>query len=250
VFMSGTGRKPRVAVVGGALNEYNSAAAVPTQTITNRALALNSSRVMQVAPGVKTFDVFGNAVTRAPYFTAAMVGGMLAAVPAGTPLTHKYLSGITALETNFLPSDLDALLLGGVCPLQFVTNKGVRIVQSKTTWLGAPNFALNEMSTQRAIDVVQRRIQDTLDDQLVGQKLAPETLAQAASITETVLKQAIIDGLIVGNAVSPAYANISASTSGGDTIRVQFQMSPAIPANYVNISIATVPFSGSVSTSS
>jgi hypothetical protein len=247
-FMSGVGRKPRVAVVGGALGEYTGS--VPTQTITNRAISLNSSRVMLVSPGIKTFDVFGNSVTRAPYFTAAMVGGMLASVPAGTPLTHKYLSGITSLEVSFTPSDLDTLLLGGVCPIQFVLNKGFRVVQSKTTWLGAPNFAANEISTQRAIDVVVRRVQDTLDDQLVGQKLAPETLAQAVSITETVLKQAIIDGLIVGNATNPAYSGLSASTGGGDVIRVQFQMSPAIPANYVNISIATVPFTGSVATSS
>jgi hypothetical protein len=245
-FMSGTGRKPRVAVVGGALGEYNAGASVPTQTITNRAVSLNSSRVLLAAPGVKTFDLFGNAVTRAPYFTAAMVGGMLAAVPGGTPLTHKYLSGITGLEVNFSPSDLDALLLGGVSPIQFVTNKGPRIVQSKTTWLGAPNFALNEISTQRAIDIVVRRVQDTLDDQLVGQKLAPETLAQAASITETILKQAIIDGFIVGDKNSPAYASISASAAGGDVIRVQFQISPAIPANYVNVTVSTVPYSGQV----
>jgi phage tail sheath gpL-like len=249
-FMSTTGRKPRVAVVGGALAEYNAAAAVPTSTITARTIALNSERILLVSPGVNTFDSLGNAVTRAPYFTAAMVGGMLAAVPAGTPLTHKYLSNITSLEVNFSPADKDALLQGGVCPLELVTNKGIRVVQSKTTWLGTPNFSKNEISTLRAIDTVVRRVQDTLDDQLVGQKVAPETLAQAASITETVLKQAIIDGLIVGDSKNPAYTAISASSSGGDTIRVQFQMSPAIPANYVNVTIATIPYAGTVATSS
>jgi hypothetical protein len=249
-YMSTTGRKPRVCVLGGVKNEYNPAAAVPTQTLTNRAVALNSNRAVLVAPGVKVFDINGNLVTRDPYFTAAMFGGMLAAVPAGTALTHKYFSNVSGMEVNFTPADLDALLLGGVAPIEYVTNRGFRIVQSKTTWLGAPNFADNEISTRRAIDTVVRRVQDTLDEQLVGQKVAPETLAQAVSITETVLKQAKIDGLIVGDTASPAFKSISASTSGGDTIRVQFQMSPAIPANYILVSVATVPYTGVVGTSS
>jgi hypothetical protein len=247
-YMSTTGRKPRVCLVGGALNEYNAAGAVPTQTITDRAIPLNSPRASLCAPGVTIFDVLGNKVTKDSSFTAAMVGGMLSSVSAGTPLTHKYMSNIQALEVKFSPADLDTLLLNGVLPVEFVQGRGFRVCQSITTWLGARNFAKNEVSTVMAIDAVVRRVQDTLDDQLVGQKVAPETLAQAVSITETILKGCQIDGLIVGDANSPAFKSISARTDGGDTIRVQFQMSPAIPANYILISVSAVPYSGSVST--
>jgi hypothetical protein len=246
-YMKDNGRSPRVAVVGGALGEYTPSGAVPTTTIIARTTALNSSRVMLVSPGITYINVLGQLVNGSSAFTAAMVGGMLAAVSAGTPLTHKYLSNIQALEVNFTPSDLDTLLLSGVCPIQYVVNKGYRLVQSKTTWLGAPNFGKNEMSTVMAIDAVSRRVQDTLDDQLVGQKVDPTTLAQAVSITETVLKGCQTDGLIVGDINSPAFINISARTDGGDTIRVQWQMSPAIPANYILCTASAVPFSGSVS---
>lgn len=249
-FMSDTGRKPRVAIVGGALGEYSAAAAVPTQTITARVPALNSQRAMLVAPGIKYFDINGVLQTKGAPFLAALVGGMAAAVPAGTPLTHKYISNIQGLEVNFTPADQQALLLGGVAPIEFVLNKGYRIVQSKTTWLGTPNFAKNEFSTVMAIDAVVRRLQDTLDEQLVGQVVSPITLAQAVSITETVLKQAEIDKLIVGDSKNPSFKNISASTAGGDTIRVQFQMSPAIPANYILVSVSAVPYSGQAGSSS
>lgn len=249
-FMSDTGRKPRVAIVGGAFGEYAPASPVPTSVITARVPALNSQRAMLVSPGVKYFDVNGNLQTKGAPFLAALIGGMAAAVPAGTPLTHKYISNIQGLEINFTPADEQALLLGGVAPVEFVQNKGFRIVQSKTTWLGAANFGKNEFSTVMAIDAVVRRIQDTLDDQLVGQIVSPITLAQAVSITETVLMQAQTDNLIVGDTNSPAFKNISSSTAGGDTIRVQFQMSPAIPANYILVSVSAVPYSGQAGSSS
>lgn len=249
-FMSTNGRKPRVAILGGALGEYSAAAAVPTSTITARTSALNSSRAMLVSPGIKYFDVNGNLQLKSAAFLAAMVGGMCAAQPTGTPLTHKYLSNIQGLEVNFLPADQVNLLLNGVAPVEFVQNKGFRIVQSKTTWLGTPNFALNELSTQMAIDAVTRRVQDTLDDQLVGQIVSPQTLALAVSICETVLIQAQRDNLIVGDKNSPSFKNISASSLGGDTIRVQFQMSPAIPANYILVSVSAVPYKGTVGSTS
>lgn len=242
-YMSNQGRKPRIAVVGGALSEYVSTAAVPTGSITTRAINLGSKRVVLASPGVTVYDSKGVKVTKSAAFTAAMVGGMLAAVAQGTPLTHKWFSNVLGLEVNFSIADKDALLLGGVCPIEYVSGRGYRIVQSKTTWNGAPNYGKNEISVVAAIDAVVRRVQDTLDEQLVGQKVAPETLMQAISITETVLSGSYNDGFLVGDSKNKPFKNISASADG-DTIRIQFEMSPAIPANYILISVTAIPWTG------
>lgn len=248
-YMSQTAQNRRIAVVGGALNEYSTTAAVPTQTISNRAIALNSSRVVLASPGVKYYNSSNILTLSDSSYTAAFVGGMLAAVPPGTPLTHKLLSNVYGLETNYTPADINALLQTGVLPIQYVQNKGYWVVQSITTWNGAPNYANNEISVVLEIDAVVMSIQSALDSQLIGRTVSPTTLAQACSITQTQLLQATNAGYIVGDSDNPSFQNISASANG-DAINVQFEMSPAIPANYVNISISTSLYSGTVTTAS
>lgn len=248
-YMSGAPGRYRVAIVGGALNEYQPTQPVPTITITNRAIPLNSNRVVLVSPGVNYYDVNGNLQNGSSKFTAALFGGMLSAVNAGTPLTHKTIDGIAGLETLYSPADLDALLLGGVAPIQYVIGTGFRIVQSKTTWLGQPLFDKTEISTVLAVDSVVRLVKDNLDAQIIGQIVSPTTLRLAMSVVESTLITCQSDNFIVGDPPgtvggNPAFKNISASTQGGDTIYVSWQMSPAIPANYVLCSISLVPYSG------
>lgn len=246
-YMSTTGNEPRVAVVGGALGEYQSSASVPTQTILNRAIALNSSRVVLCSPGIQRYNSQGIPTLFSSAYNAVLFGSMLAAVPQGTPLTHKSYSNILSLEVNYTAADIISLLENGVAPTKYKKNAGYFIVQSLTTWQGAPNFANNEISVVLAIDAVTIAVQNALNSQLIGSILDPTTISQAVSITETVLINSQNSGFIVGNTASPAFKNISASGSG-DVITVQFQMSPAIPANYINVSISAVPFSGTVST--
>jgi hypothetical protein len=236
---------PRVGVVGGALGEYSSSLPVPTSVISQRAINLDSSRMVLVSPGVNFYNSQNVLTNGDSSYTAAFFGGLLAALPAGTPLTHKYFSNINGLEVNFTPADIDALLLSGVSPIQYVLNKGYRDVQSLTTYQGAANFAYDEISVVLAIDAVTSAVQSALDNQIVGQSVSPATLAQAVSITETQLIGAQNSGYIVGDSNSPAYQSISASANG-DIIAVQFQMSPAIPANYVNITVSTTAYSGTV----
>lgn len=247
-YMSSTARQPRRAIVGGALGEYNPANSVPTQLITSRAAALDSSRIMLVSPGINYYDAAQTLQSGSSAFTAALVAGMASAVEAGEPLTHKYLSNVVSLETTYLPADLDTLLLGGVCPIEVVQGRGFRIVKSRTTWTGDTNYANVEWSTGAAIDQVTERLQDALDDNLVGQPISPMTLALSMSITETVLNGCANDGLIVGDSNNPPFTNIQASAPGDDTIRVSAQISPAIPANYILMSVSTVPYTGTIAT--
>lgn len=244
VFMS-QNYSPRVGVCGGALGEYSPSSPSPTSLVSARATSLNNSRIVLVSPGINFTNTQNGIQNGSSAFTAAFFGGLLAALPAGTPLTHKYFSNVNGLELNYSPTDIQNLLLSGVAPIQYVLNKGYRVVQSLTTYQGPANFAYNEVSVVLEIDAVTSSVQSALDDQIIGQKISPATLAQAVSIAETKLIAAQNAGYIVGDAKHPAYQSISA-TANGSIISVQFQMSPGIPANYVNITVSTNAYSGTV----
>jgi hypothetical protein len=53
-------------------------------------------------------------------------------------------------------------------------------------------------------------------------------------------------GVLVGDANSPPFKNITASLNG-DVLSVQAQVSPVIPANYIFITVNAVPYSATVS---
>ena len=95
--------------------------------------------------------------------------------------------------------------------------------------------------------VVARNVRQALDV-LRGEKATPILLSRAveiakATLTELARAEPQGPGVITGDAESPAFRNIKA-TLDGDVVRVEFQCSPVIPANYVLVSIFAVPFSG------
>jgi hypothetical protein len=239
-FMSNVGRKERRAIVGTAIGTSDADAIV-------KAKALNSDRTSLVHLGHYDYDLAGKLVLFAPYISAARVAGGFAGVNPGTPLTNKNFK-CRGLERNLRnPIDTDVLINGGVLCLEN-TEQGYKVVKSISTWLINDNYNRVEQSCGVAVDFVARNIREALDV-LRGQKGNPLVIRRAVSIAESTLRELAREepqgpGVIVGNAESPAYRNITA-TLEGDVLRVEFECSPVIPVNYVLATIFAVPFSGS-----
>lgn len=238
-YMSNIARMERRCLVGPAAN--TSVAAV--QALPK---ALNSDRTSLVWPGHYDYDADGKRVLRAPYMTAAIVAAAFAGSNPGTPLTNKSLKirGLEFRPRN--PTDTDDLIQAGVLCLE-ETPSGFKVVRSITTWLVNDNYNRVEVSTGVAADFVARNVRNALDV-LRGAKGSPIVLSRAASIAETTLRELARPepqgpGVIVGDEASPAYKGITA-TLEGDVLRVSFQCSPVIPVNFIPISIAVVPYSG------
>lgn len=238
-YMSNIARMERRCLVGPAAN--TSVAAV--QALPK---ALNSDRTSLVWPGHYDYDADGKRVLRAPYMTAAIVAAAFAGSNPGTPLTNKALKirGLEFRPRN--PTDTDDLIQAGVLCLE-ETPSGFKVVRSITTWLVNDNYNRVEVSTGVATDFVARNVRNSLDV-LRGAKGSPIVLARAVSIAETTLRELARPepqgpGVIVGDEASPAYKAITASLEG-DVLRVSFQCSPVIPVNFIPISIAVVPYSG------
>lgn len=239
-FMSTNGSERRQ-IVGGALDETTVA------TVTARALALNSDRTYLAAPGIKHYNDDGDLTTYAPYFTAAMLGGMICGSDPGTSLTNKALS-VAGLEVEWRnPVETDELITGGVTAVARPKRGGYKVVKSVSTWLSNSNYNRVEMGTGFAVDYIARTVREALEP-LVGKGAKPSLLSLVISTTENALIELARPApmgpeVIVGDADNPAYKSITAELDG-DVVRVYFTCSPVVPVNFIPVAISVVPYSG------
>lgn len=136
-------RRERIAVVPGASGETVTA-------LTARATALNSRRVVLTAPGSAAEESAGAQAA------AAVAGAICAESDPAVPLGGASLRGLTGLSQRFSESELDALILGGVTPLETAGGRVtvVRGVTTQTTTGGAADTTWRELTTIRIVDDV------------------------------------------------------------------------------------------------
>lgn len=242
VYMSTVARSPRRGFVGTALGTTDAAALAAAR-------ALNSDRTALVHLGFYDYNDDSDLALYPPYILAAMIAGAFSGISPGVTMTNKTLK-LRGLERKLRnPADTDALDTGGVLCVED-TPSGYKVVHAITTWLTNTKHTRREISAGAAVDSVVREVQLAVDV-LRGEPAGPITLGRAVSITESTLRALAKaepngPGTLVGDDESPAYKDISARLSE-DVIRIKFQCSPVIPANYVLVEIAVVPYSGSAS---
>jgi len=210
---------------------------------------LNSDRTSLVHLGYYDYDASGALVLFEPYQTAALIAGAFSGVNPGTPLTNKTIA-VRGLERDLInPTDTDVLINGGVLCVEN-TETGYKVVKSISTWLVNDNYNRVEQSTGFALDFTVRNVRQAVDV-LRGEKGNPLVLSRSISIAESTLRELASPepqgpGVLAGDANSPAYRNIKASLEG-DVVRIEFECSPVIPANYILVTVFAVPYSGTVS---
>ena len=154
VAAASAARRERIAVVGGAASE----------TVTNlisRAAALNSERVVLVAPGGTDED--GTALSGITA-AAAVAGAIAAQSDPALPLSGAELTGLHGLSQQYNDNDIDLLVRGGVTPLESVAGVAsvVRGVTTRTTSGESPDTTWRELSTILIVDDVIPAIRESL----------------------------------------------------------------------------------------
>jgi len=241
-YMSNIARMERRGIVGGNIGTTDLQAIAAAK-------ALNSDRTSYTHLGFYDYDTNGKLTLYPPYIMAGLLAGMFSGVNPGTALTNKSIK-IRGIERNLRnPTDTDILINGGVLCAEN-TKKGYKVVKSITTWLVNNNYNRVEVSVGVACDFTSRAVRDAVDD-LRGAKGSPSLLADAISRVETALRQLSVPepmgpGVLVGDKLNPPYKNITANLSG-DVLRIEYQASPVIPANYILLVMHAVPYSGSAS---
>lgn len=236
-------KRERRAFVGGPTGLTKS------QAVT-AAAAINNDRVAYVYPGIYHYDTTGMFYTRGlilydPFYTAALMGGAFAGLTPGETMTNKSVL-VHGLESNLVaPNDTDTLIRGGVCTLYKDHRGAIRVARAISTWLNDTRYNRVEVSTGAVVDYVARSVRDALQP-FVGNKASPITLQRVNSTVESILyrlaaAEPVGLGMLVGDDEQPAYKNITSSIDG-DVLRVSFECSPAIPINYILISLHITPY--------
>ena len=223
---SPTGKKERFAVFGGPTGQ----SVLQAKTL---AATFNDKRAVVVWPGVKDYDIDGNLVTWAPMYLAPTIAGMLySQVDPATPLTLKGVN-LIGLEKIAKPSDIDDLISGGVLAIKYEPSRGFVIAQSLTTWTGDMRYVRREISTMRCADIVMKRVRSSIAG-FAGSRISSTLITEIRRHVDTVLSYSQDAGLIAGANGLPAYKDVNIRVVG-DSVYVDFSISPSIPANYILI---------------
>lgn len=234
--MSGAdAKRERIAIVGGASGE----------TITQvkaRAANLNSDRVQVVWPGLvdNAVDQSGTLTTIPPYLVAAQKAGITAGLPIASSATNLAI-GAKAVERVLTPGQIEELVAGGVCVVEMRPQKGFYIVQDITTWLGDTKFTRRELSTRMALDYVVRTLRAALEPR-IGQTNGPAFAEVIRSDVGATLRKLADRRVLVGGPSNPAWTALTVDVQG-DQVNVSVQVSIAVPANYIFLTIFPTVFS-------
>ena len=154
VVSASAARRERIAVVAGAAGET-------VANLVERAEALNSERVVLVAPGGTDSD--GTALSGLTA-AAAVAGAIAAQTDPALPLSGAELVGLKGLSQGYSDNDVDLLVRGGVTPLESVSGviSVVRGITTRTTTGSSPDSTWRELSTILIVDDVIPAIRDAL----------------------------------------------------------------------------------------
>lgn len=240
-YMSSIARMPRRGFVGGASGAADDDAIAAAKTF-------NSDRTAYVHLGYYDYDTKGNWKLFEPYMLGAVAAAAFSGLNPGEPLTNKSLK-IRGLERKLRnPTDTDRLIRGGVFCVED-TPKGYKVVKSISTWLINDKYNRREISTGVAVDFTDRNVREAVD-QYRGRKASPQTATLIVEAAKSALAKLAMPepqgpGVLVGDAESPAWRNVTATVEG-DATYLSFECSPAIPNNYIPVSIYLRPYSGTV----
>lgn len=154
VLAASSARRERIAVAAGGAGET-------VEQLTARAKALNSERVVLVAPG--GVDSGGKALPGLSA-AAAVAGAIAAQTDPAVPLGGAELAGLGELAQPYGDNDIDLLIRGGVTPLERLgaVVSVVRGVTTRTTSGEAEDATWRELSTILVVDDVIPAIRDSL----------------------------------------------------------------------------------------
>ncbi len=194
-------RRERVAVVGLA----DSGAA----QLIARARALESERVMLVGPcGLNEAGL----PLSGPYVAAAVAGVMARNTDPALPLGGAVVPGLGGLTARYGEGDIDALIEGGVTPLEAVAGEVsvLRAVTTRTQTGGAPDRTWRELSTILIADDVIAGLRRTLRARFARAKNTEQVRGAIRSQVIMELEAKKTAQVISG------YQNVTAAQSAGN----------------------------------
>jgi len=228
-YMGGLGRSERD-FVAGALNA--GLTDVPTKDeYKAQVVDLNTRHARLVGQAVERFDSAGERSEFLPPFHAAVIAGMQAGSSVGTSLTSKY-ANVLALRQHATWNPIDdaeEMIAGGCCFMEAVDGVGRRVVRNVTTHLSSSNVAFTEASVNEASNFISYEFRQAMQI-VVGKKGFAGTVNAGKSAAINKL------GLLIDEEAMVAHQALNIELIV-DTLEMSVQVAPAVPINFVPITI-------------
>ena len=225
VAAASAARRERIAVVGGAASE----------TVTNlisRAAALNSERVVLVAPGGTDED--GTALSGLTA-AAAVAGAIAAQSDPALPLSGAELTGLHGLSQQYNDNDIDLLVRGGVTPLESTagTVSPVRGITTRTTTGGAADTTWRELTTILIVDDVIPAVRQALRSKFARAKNTAQSRSAIRSQVIVELEKKVAEEII------DSYGEVTVTASEDDptVCLVEFSFAVAHGLNQIYLTV-------------
>ena len=238
--MAGAGKGERDLVIGLSALDSNNAptGALPAkQSIKDQIIALNSRHARACAQSItRASAVDGASTVFPPWFAACLAAGSQAGTVPGTALTHKTVKVTKfAQDSSWDPAmDADEMVRAGLLVLER-HRTGIRWIRNITTHLSTSNLAFVEASTNEATNVAVFNFRTRLEA-FVGQTGFVGTADAIKSASRKVLDDLLTEGILA--AWNAATLKVSID---GDKAFVSVEISPAVPINFVKITVHLVP---------
>ena len=208
---------------------YGHATGMSISDIVTLQATYNSERALLVTPGVYVYDSSGNMVLKASHFTASALAGIWASQEPQEPLTYKYIIGFAGLEKRYKSTEITTLLAGHVAPIEYVKNKGYRIVQGLTT-SSSPDISQNEWSVSVLKDVMSKNLRSHFEDKFVGK-------AGVRGIEVTIYNDLIteLEGFIKNGWISEYMKDSVRVVKDATSFYLDYEAKPTLPINNILI---------------
>lgn len=186
VMSASAERREGIAVVAGAAGET-------AEALVKRAGELNSERVVLVAPAVS--QEAGGA-----WVAAAVAGAICGGSDPALPLGGAELQGISALEKRLDESEVDALIRGGVTPVERVGGSCwvIRGVTTRTKTGQASDRTWRDLTTILVVDDVIPGVREALRARFPRAKNTAQTRGAVQSLVVEVLERKLAAEVITG----------------------------------------------------
>ena len=209
-----------------------SAAGGTAQNAIDSATSFGSRYAAFFSPGIKRTDTAGALTTLPGFIVAAAAAGLYVGIGLTRPLTNiQLLAG--GVETKFSNTEVDAMILAGVCPVITISGQGTFIRKAVTTVTGGEAF-WHQLSNRRIVDFIEVDMTGELNRTYVGQYVTAQLLEGIKATVRSKLDQYAEERLLFSNETTPAYKNIRVSVSGS-VVRVDFEAAVSQPADFILI---------------
>jgi hypothetical protein len=167
-------------------------------------------------------------------YAAAAVAGMLASRNVAQSLTRQSIAGFQSITDSRVPSDKNNDAAAGLMVVETVGNSLIRVRQGNTLdIISGP--ARSELSVVRAKFVMMESIQQTLDNQIIGNIIAD---ANSPLVVRSAISSVL--GILQTAGALVSYSDVTAALTSLNptTISASFNYKPSFPLNYVGVTFA------------